>query len=161
MDAEEIFGKIYQEGKAVVETGSREETYALGRLLGEASRAGEVYALEGDLGAGKTVLTQGFAEGLGITEPVNSPTFTILQIYEGGRLPLFHFDVYRIADVEEMEETGYEDSFYGDGVCLIEWANLIDAILPKSCIRIRITREPEKEFDYRKIVVSKEGTGGK
>lgn len=161
MDMQEFMTKMNRDGRFIAETGSREETFALGRLLGETSRAGEVYALEGDLGAGKTVLTQGFAAGLGITEPVNSPTFTILQIYEGGRLKLSHFDVYRIADVEEMEETGYEDSFYGEGVCLIEWANLIEEILPESCIRIRIQGDPEKGFDYRKITVSRGRTDGK
>lgn len=152
--------KLGREGSVVVETGSREETFELGRQFGEASRAGEVYTLTGDLGAGKTVFAQGFAWGLGITEPVNSPTFTILQIYEGGRLPLCHFDVYRIADVGEMEETGYEDYFYGDGVCLIEWANLIEEILPESCIRIEMIRKPERGFDSREITVSR-GAGGR
>lgn len=108
----------------------------------------------GDLGVGKTVLTQGLAEGLGITEAVNSPTFTILQVYEEGRLPLYHFDVYRIGDVEEMDEIGYEDYFYGDGVCLIEWANLIEEILPEKYTEIRIEKDLEKGFDYRKITVT-------
>ena len=110
--------------------------------------------LVGDLGVGKTVLTQGLAEGLGITEAVNSPTFTILQVYEEGRLPLYHFDVYRIGDVEEMDEIGYEDYFYGDGVCLIEWANLIEEILPEKYTEIRIEKDLEKGFDYRKITVT-------
>ena len=112
------------------ETFRPEDTFALGRSLGEGAKAGEVYCLDGDLGAGKTVFTQGFAAGLGITEPVNSPTFTILQVYDEGRLPLYHFDVYRIGDVEEMDEIGYEEYFYGEGVCLIEWASLIEEILP-------------------------------
>ena len=103
-----------------IETYSTGETFALGRQIGQQAEAGEIYTLIGDLGVGKTVLTQGVAAGLGIEEPVNSPTFTIVQIYEEGRLPFYHFDVYRIGDVEEMEEVGYEDCFYGEGVCLIE-----------------------------------------
>ena len=125
----------------------------LGKMLGERSTAGTVYTLTGDLGVGKTVFTQGFAEGLGIGEPVNSPTFTILQVYEGGRLPLYHFDVYRIADVEEMDEIGFEDCIYGEGVCLIEWADLIEEILPKFRIHVDIGKDPEKGFDYRRISV--------
>lgn len=124
------------------------------KKLGEAAEPGTVYTLVGDLGVGKTVLTQGLAEGLGITEAVNSPTFTILQVYEEGRLPLYHFDVYRIGDVEEMDEIGYEDYFYGDGVCLIEWANLIEEILPEKYTEIRIEKDLEKGFDYRKITVT-------
>ena len=133
---------------------SAEETYDIGRALAEKAVPGEIYALSGDLGVGKTVFTKGFAAGLGITEPVNSPTFTILQVYEGGRLPLYHFDVYRIGDVEEMDEIGYEDYFYGDGVCLIEWANLIEEILPEKYTEIRIEKDLEKGFDYRKITVT-------
>lgn len=151
MNIEEILAKLNREGSAVAETESPQDTYALGRELGEQSGAGTVYTLIGDLGVGKTVFTQGFAEGLGIGEPVNSPTFTILQIYEGGRLPLYHFDVYRIADVEEMEEIGYEDCIYGEGVCLIEWADLIEEILPESRIEVKIEKDPEKGFGYRKI----------
>lgn len=135
------------------ETASAEETFALGELLGKTCRPGEIYTLDGDLGAGKTVFAQGFARGLGVQGAVSSPTFTILQVYEDGRLPLYHFDAYRIADVEEMEEIGYEDCFYGEGVCLIEWANLIEEILPESRIRITITKAPEKGFDYRRIVL--------
>ena len=116
------------------------------KKLGEAAEPGTVYTLVGDLGVGKTVLTQGLAEGLGITEAVNSPTFTILQVYEEGRLPLYHFDVYRIGDVEEMDEIGYEDYFYGDGVCLIEWANLIEEILPEKYTEIRIEKRPGKRL---------------
>lgn len=138
------------------ETWSAKETYALGRRLGENARAGEIYTLTGDLGVGKTVFTQGFAKGLDITEPVNSPTFTIVQVYEDGRLPLYHFDVYRIGDVEEMDEIGYEDCFFGEGVCLIEWAELISEILPEGCRRITIEKCPEKGFDYRKITLSED-----
>lgn len=137
----------------VVETYSAEETFELGRKLGQEAESGEIYTLIGDLGVGKTVFTQGVAKGLGIDEPVNSPTFTILQSYEGGRLPFYHFDVYRIGDVEEMEEIGYEDCFYGKGVCLIEWANLVKEILPEHYRRITLEKDPEKGFDYRKITV--------
>ena len=132
---------------------SPEETYALGKLLGGQSKPGQVYTLIGDLGVGKTVFTQGVADGLGITEPVNSPTFTIVQQYDSGRLPLYHFDVYRIGDVSEMDEIGYEDCFYGEGVCLIEWSQLIPEILPDEVIRIRIEKDLKQGFDYRKITV--------
>ena len=130
-----------------------EDTYALGKRLGEAAKAGDVFCLNGDLGVGKTVFTQGFACGLGITEPVNSPTFTIVQEYDGGRLPLYHFDVYRIGDVSEMDEVGYEDYFYGDGLTMIEWANLIEEILPEHYQQITIEKDIEKGFDYRKITI--------
>lgn len=139
----------------VIETNSAQETFALGEKIGRQARAGEIYTLLGDLGAGKTVFTQGVAVGLGIKEPVNSPTFTILQIYQEGRLPFYHFDVYRIGDVEEMEEIGYEDYFYGDGLCLIEWANLIEEILPQDVIQIMIEKELEKGFDYRRITIKR------
>ena len=102
---------------------------------------------------GKTVFTQGVADGLGITEPVNSPTFTIVQIYEEGRMPFYHFDVYRIGDVEEMEEIGYEDCFYGEGLCLIEWSNLIEEILPEHYRQVTIEKDLEKGFDYRRITI--------
>ena len=137
----------------ILETNSPEETFALGRQIGQQAKAGEVYTLIGDLGVGKTVLTQGVAAGLGIEEPVNSPTFTIMQIYEEGRIPFYHFDVYRIGDVEEMDEIGYEDYFYGDGVCLIEWANLIEEILPPAYKQITIEKDLEKGFDYRRITI--------
>lgn len=135
------------------ETHSPEETYALGKKLGEQAKAGQIYCLDGDLGVGKTVFTQGFAAGLGIDGPVNSPTFTIVQQYEEGRLPLYHFDVYRIGDVSEMDEIGYEDCFYGEGVCLIEWSQLIPEILPEQVIRICIEKNLEQDFDYRRICV--------
>ena len=123
----------------------------------EQAKPGTVYTLIGDLGVGKTVLTQGLAKGLNITEPISSPTFTIVQVYEEGRLPLYHFDVYRIGDVEEMEEIGYEDYFYGEGVSLIEWANLIEEILPEQYTEIKIEKDLEKGFDYRKITVTSMG----
>ncbi|MBQ7934238.1 MAG: tRNA (adenosine(37)-N6)-threonylcarbamoyltransferase complex ATPase subunit type 1 TsaE [Lachnospiraceae bacterium] len=125
----------------------------MGQRLGRECKPGQVYTLIGDLGVGKTVFTQGVADGLGITEPVNSPTFTIVQVYEEGRLPFYHFDVYRIGDPEEMEEIGYEDMFYGEGICLIEWAHLIEELLPEHYISISIEKDLEKGFDYRKIVI--------
>lgn len=139
----------------IIESHSAADTFAYGKALGEKAASGEIYTLVGDLGVGKTVFTQGFAEGLGITESVNSPTFTILQSYEEGRLPLYHFDVYRIGDVSEMDEIGYEDCFYGDGVCLIEWADLVAEIIPKDCIRITIEKDLTQGFDYRRITVER------
>lgn len=137
----------------VYETISPQETFGLGEKMGLEARPGTVYCLEGELGVGKTVFTQGFARGLGIKGPVNSPTFTIVQQYEEGRMPLYHFDVYRIGDVEEMEEIGYEDCFYGKGVCLIEWPSLIDEILPEKVVWISIEKNLERGFDYRRIRV--------
>ena len=137
----------------IYETNSAEETFELGRKLGEQALAGQVYTLSGDLGTGKTVFTQGFAKGLGIEEAVNSPTFTIVQIYDGGRLPFYHFDVYRIGDIEEMEEIGYEDCFYGQGVSMVEWAELIQELIPEHGIPVLIEKDLEKGFDYRKITV--------
>lgn len=141
----------------IIESFQAEDTFALGKRLGENAKPGDVYTLVGDLGVGKTVFTQGLAEGLGIGESVSSPTFTIVQVYEEGRLPLYHFDVYRIGDVSEMDEIGYEDYFYGEGVCLIEWADLITEILPDRYTRICIEKDLEKGFDYRKITVTEEG----
>ena len=131
----------------IKETFSPEETFAFGKWIGENALAGQVYTLVGDLGVGKTVFTQGFATGLRIEEPVSSPTFTIVQTYEEGRIPFYHFDVYRIADVEEMEEIGYEDYFYGDGVCFGEWANLIEEILPDGVKTITIEKDLARGFD--------------
>ena len=132
------------------------DTYSLGQRLGREAKKGDIFCLNGDLGVGKTVFTQGFAAGLGITEPVNSPTFTILQQYDEGRLPLYHFDVYRIGDVSEMYEVRYEDCFYGDGVTLIEWPERIRELLPEHVVTVTIEKNLEKGFDYRKITV--EGT---
>ena len=142
--------------KKMWETHGPQETFEIGKQLGLEAKPGEVYCLDGDLGGGKTVFTQGFASGLGITEPVNSPTFTIVQQYEEGRLPLYHFDVYRIGDVEEMDEIGYEDCFYGEGVCLIEWSTLIQEILPEDAIHITIEKDLEKGCDYRRIQMERE-----
>ena len=137
----------------VKESNSREDTYRIGRELGEQAVPGQVFCFFGDLGVGKTVFTQGFAAGLGIQEPVNSPTFTIVQEYDDGRLPLYHFDVYRLGDVDEMDEIGYEDYIYGEGVSLIEWANLIEEILPEHYTEIKIEKDLEKGFDYRRITI--------
>lgn len=155
INAEEIFVKLNRGEAQVLETMSPEDTFALGEMLGAAGTPGEVYTLNGDLGTGKTVFTQGFAKGLGIHGPVNSPTFTILQIYEEGRLPLYHFDVYRIGDVEEMEEIGYEDCFYGEGISLIEWADRIEEILPERYVRVTVEKDLEKGFDYRRITLER------
>ncbi len=140
----------------VIETRSEEGTREIGKILGKMVKEGTVITLNGDLGVGKTVFTQGFAQGLGVEEPVNSPTFTIVQIYEEGRLPFYHFDVYRIGDIEEMEEIGYEDYFYGTGVCLIEWAELIQEILPENHVEIFIEKDLSCGFDYRKITIKGE-----
>lgn len=137
----------------VIETTKPEETFELGRKMGLQAVPGQIICLEGELGVGKTVFTQGFAKGLGITGPVNSPTFTILQQYEEGRLPLYHFDVYRIGDISEMDEIGYEDCFFGEGVTLIEWPQLIEEILPEHVTRVVIEKDLEKGFDYRRICV--------
>lgn len=138
----------------ILESKSAKDTFQIGMRLGQMAEAGEVYTLTGDLGVGKTVFTQGFAKGLDIEQAVNSPTFTILQIYESGRLPLYHFDVYRIGSVDEMDETGFEEYMMGEGVSLIEWADLIEEILPEKCTRILIEKELEKGFDYRRITVT-------
>ena len=140
----------------IYETFSPEETFELGKKLGEEARPGLVYTLTGDLGVGKTVLAQGIAAGLGIEEAICSPTFTIVQVYEEGRLPFYHFDVYRIGDIEEMDEIGYEDYFYGDGLSLIEWSNLIQEILPEKRTDITIEKDLEIGLDYRKITLQEQ-----
>lgn len=140
----------------VFESWKAEDTFAYGEQCGQKARKGQIYCLYGDLGVGKTVFTQGFARGLGICEPVNSPTFTIISEYYDGRLPLYHFDVYRISDPEEMFEIGFDDYLEGEGVTFIEWANLIEELLPENCTCITIEKDLEKGFDYRRITV-KEG----
>ena len=140
----------------VIESNSKEETYNAGVRLGQNAAPGQVYCIYGDLGVGKTIISQGVAAGLGITEVVNSPTFTIVKEYDEGRLPLYHFDVYRIGDVDEMDEIGYEEYFYGDGVCIVEWGLMIEELLPQNCIFIEIKKDTAKGFDYR-VVSIKEG----
>ena len=137
----------------IIETRSAEETYQLGFEIGQKAQKGQVYTMVGDLGVGKTVFTQGMAKGLEIDEPISSPTFTIVQVYDEGRLPFYHFDVYRIGDIDEMDEIGFEDYVYGEGVSLIEWANLIEEIIPEKHIEITIEKDLEKGFDYRKITI--------
>lgn len=155
MDTEQALIQLHRDGETVLDSMDAEETFQLGRLMGQQAVPGQVYTLVGDLGVGKTVFTQGFAAGLGVKEPVSSPTFTIVQIYEEGRLPFYHFDVYRIGDIEEMDEIGYEDCFYGEGVSLIEWADLIKEILPGHYTQVVIEKDLEKGFDYRRISVRK------
>ena len=135
-------------------TDSEQETLDLARHMGEKASPGDIICLTGDLGTGKTVFSKGFAEGLGITETVNSPTFTIVQTYEGGRLPLHHFDVYRIGDISEMDEIGFDEFLFGDGVCLIEWADLVEELIPDNAVKVSIQKDPEKGFDHRIITVS-------
>ncbi len=136
-------------------TANRDETFELGEKLGKEAVAGEVYCLSGDLGAGKTVFSQGFAKGLGIGSDVTSPTFTIMCVYEDGRLPLYHFDMYRLSDGSELEAIGAEEYFYGKGVCLIEWPENIKGYLPEDIIRINIDKDPEKGEEYRNIYITK------
>ena len=135
------------------ESFSREDTFEYAKKLGEAAKPGQVFCLSGDLGVGKTVFAQGFGAGLGITEPMSSPTFTILQEYTEGRLPLYHYDVYRVSDVDEMEETGFYEYVGGEGVALIEWAELIEEIIPTDAVHVLIEKNVEKGFDYRLITV--------
>ena len=137
----------------IIETRSAEETYQLGVQLGQQAKAGQVFTLVGDLGVGKTVFTQGLAKGLEIMDAISSPTFTIVQVYDEGRVPFYHFDVYRIGDVSEMDEIGFEDYVYGEGVSLIEWANLIEEILPEERTEITIEKDLEQGFDYRRITI--------
>ncbi|MGN0424239.1 MAG: tRNA (adenosine(37)-N6)-threonylcarbamoyltransferase complex ATPase subunit type 1 TsaE [Acetatifactor sp.] len=148
---------LEQSGSVEIESEKSEDTFMLGRFLGENCRAGEVYTLIGDLGVGKTVFTQGFAAGLGVSGPVNSPTFTIVSEYDDGRLPFYHFDVYRIGDSEEMDEIGYEDYIYGEGVSLIEWANLIEDILPEQYTRVTIEKDLNRGLDFRRITLERVG----
>ncbi len=140
----------------IIESLQTSDTFELGKKLGQEAKAGQVLCLYGDLGVGKTVFTQGFAEGLAIEEPISSPTFTIVQVYDEGRLPFYHFDVYRIGDIEEMDEIGYEDYVYGDGVTLIEWANLIEEILPDHYLTVTIEKDLDRGFDYRRITVEEQ-----
>ena len=135
----------------IFESNSAKDTFAFGQKLGREAVPGEIICLDGDLGVGKTVFTQGFAAGLGIDDYVNSPTFNIVKEYEGGRLPLYHFDVYRIGDPSEMEEIGYEDYFYGQGVSIIEWPGQIEELLPKEARWVRIRKDLTKGIDYRRI----------
>lgn len=137
----------------IIDSFSEENTYEIGKQLAINAKAGDIFALSGDLGVGKTVFAKGFAEGLGITENISSPTFTFVLVYESGRMPLYHFDMYRIADPEELEEIGYEDYFFGEGVCLVEWPSRVEELLPENTVKITIEKDLSKDFSYRKIVV--------
>ena len=136
-----------------LESFSHEDTYNIGFELGKNAKKGQIFCLDGDLGVGKTVFTKGFAKGLGVDEDISSPTFTIVLEYHDGRMPFYHFDVYRIGDVYEMDEIGYEDYFFGEGVCLVEWASLVEEIIPKEAVKIVIAKDLEKGFDYRTITI--------
>ena len=138
---------------STIESFSDKDTYNLGVELGRNAAKGQIYCLDGDLGVGKTVFTKGFAKGLGVNEDISSPTFTIVLEYHDGRVPFYHFDVYRIGDIYEMDEIGYEEYFFGEGVCLIEWASLIDDIIPENAVKITIKKDLEKGFDYRMITI--------
>ena len=137
----------------VKETGSEKETFEFAKKMGEEAAPGDIIALTGDLGTGKTVFAKGFAEGLGVKERVNSPTYTIMQQYDDGRMPFYHFDVYRIGDISEMDETGYEDCFFGNGVTLVEWADLIKELMPENTVWIEMRKDNSRGFDHRMISI--------
>lgn len=141
--------------KGLMESYSPEETYAIGRRLGQLAEPGDIVTLSGDLGTGKTVFAKGFAEGLGIADDVTSPTFTIIKEYTDGRIPLAHFDAYRIADPDEMYAIGYEDYLSGDFICLIEWPEMIEELIPGDALRVRLEKDLEKGFDYRRIILDR------
>ena len=137
----------------IYETYSPEETKQIAVNMGMNANVGDIFCLSGDLGVGKTLFSKGFASGLGIDErEVTSPTFTIINQYNG-RLPMYHFDVYRIIDIEEMDDTGYEDCFFGEGVCLVEWAEMVEDIIPENAVWILIEKDLEKGENYRKITI--------
>ena len=138
------------------ETYNEAETFALGEALGQMAVPGKVYCLNGDLGTGKTVISKGFAKGLGITSHVTSPTFTIVNVYEEGRMPFYHFDVYRIVDPYELEEIGYEEYFYGNGITMVEWSALVEELIPEDAIEILVEKDISKGLDYRSITIEGE-----
>ena len=137
----------------IKEVYSKEETYNFDLELGEKVKVPCLICLDGDLGAGKTVFAKGLAKGLGIEDDIVSPTFVLFNVYEKGRLPFYHFDVYRIEEPEEMYEIGYEEYFFSTGVCLVEWASLIKELIPNEAVHILIEKDPEKGEDYRRIVI--------
>jgi len=140
----------------IFESYSQSDTEEFGREMGQAAMCGEVYALIGDLAAGKTAFARGFARGLGIDADITSPTFGIVNEY-AGRLPMYHFDVYRIEHIQEMEDTGYEEYFWGNGVSLVEWADIIEELLPRDAVFVRFDRSLERGDNYRKINVGRGG----
>lgn len=134
-------------------TADEKQTFELGKRLAQTLKGGEVIALDGDLGCGKTVFTKGLAKGLGISGNVSSPTYTIVKEYSG-RLDLFHFDVYRIEDEDEMTEVGFDEYLKKGGVCIIEWACLIKDILPENTIYIKMKKLSDSERE-----ITAENTG--
>ena len=124
-------------------TNSASETRALGERIAAGLRPGDVVLLEGDLGAGKSELTRGIARGLGVTETVTSPSFTILNVYESGQIPLYHFDWYRLESSEELYELGMDEYLGGDGIAIVEWPGRCPDAVPENCLRIRIETEGE------------------
>lgn len=139
----------------VIKTCSPEETFGVGERLAPFLRAGDMLCLNGDLGAGKTRFVQGIARGLGVNDTVTSPTFTLINVYQG-RLPLCHMDVYRLNDLLEMEDLGYEEYFYGEGVVVVEWADKVRELLPEERLDIYINRLPEGE-NLREIIMEPTG----
>ena len=136
---------------------SQVDTERVGYLHGLKAKAGDVFCLIGDLGTGKTAFARGFARGVDITDDITSPTFAIVNQYTSGRLVMHHFDVYRIRDISEMEDTGYEDCFFGAGVCLVEWADIIRPVWPQNRIIVRLERLVANGEDYRRITVERGG----
>jgi len=141
--------------EGIFEVYSASQTFELGVEFSKSAPGGTVIALIGDLGVGKTVFTKGIAKGLGINENVSSPTFTILESYYSGKMPLHHFDVYRIGDAEEMDEIGFDDCVYSDGITIIEWAQIIEELLPKGTVIVDISKDLSKGIDYRKIIIKR------
>lgn len=138
--------------REVFESRSEQETLEIAKAVAGKLKNGSIVGLDGELGTGKTVFAKGFAMGLGVHEDITSPTFMIVQTYEEKRV-FHHFDVYRIADISEMEEIGYEEYFFSDAICLIEWASLVEELLPRDAIRIWIKKDLSKGVDYRLIEV--------
>ena len=139
----------------IYESFSPDETKVLGEEIAKKASKGSIFCLNGELGGGKTVFTKGFAEGLGIDDYITSPTFTIVNEYDG-KYKFYHFDVYRIADADELYDIGFEEYIYGEGVCLIEWAELIKDDLPDTCVWITIEKDLNKGLDYRRIIIEGE-----
>lgn len=132
-----------------------EETMIIGERMGKSVEKGTTVCLTGDLGTGKTHFAKGFAKGMGIDENITSPTFTIVNEYHEGRLPFYHFDVYRVNDLDEILDIGFDEYIYGQGVTLIEWADMIEAILPEDFIHVKI--EKTDHPDERKITIKSFG----
>ncbi len=137
------------------ETFSPDQTEKIGFEMGQKAKSGDIYCLVGELGVGKTAFTQGFARGLGIAESIGSPTFTIINEYDNA-LPLYHFDVYRLGGADELYEIGCDEYFFGDGVCLVEWADSVRESIPKHAVWIKIQKKLEKGDDYRIIEVTED-----